>query len=328
MRTVDQSAAPAAPPYQDLGPEAVLDAVESTGLRCDGSSLALNSYENRVYQIGIEDAAPVVAKFYRPGRWSREAILEEHAFALELAEREIPVVAPERAGGETLHEHAGFLFAIYPRRGGRWPELRSRDARQLMGRFIGRMHATGATVDFRHRPALDVESFGVASRAWLLDERFIPPDLEPAYRTLTADLLERIDMRFAAVSDLRHIRLHGDCHPGNILWTETGAHIVDLDDCRMGPAIQDLWMLISGDEHEMAAALDDLIAGYSDFHELDHREVTLIESLRTLRMMHYAAWLARRWHDPAFPRAFPWFGEPRYWERHILELREQAALLD
>ncbi|MGH6885282.1 MAG: serine/threonine protein kinase [Geminicoccales bacterium] len=327
MPSTDQRPASPAPPYQNLSPETILDAVESTGLRCDGTSLALNSYENRVYQVGIEEADPLVVKFYRPGRWSRESILEEHAFARELAEREIPVVPPTHYGGETLHEYAGFLFAIYPRRGGRWPELRSRDARLLMGRFIGRLHAVGATAKFRHRPALDVDTFGKASRDWLLGERFLPPDLEPAYRTLTADLLQRVEARFAVVSPLRLIRLHGDCHPGNILWTDMGAHIVDLDDCRMGPAIQDLWMLVSGDESEMAAALDDLLAGYGDFHDFDDRERTLIEPLRTLRMMHYAAWLARRWHDPAFPRAFPWFGEPRYWERHILELKEQAALV-
>ncbi|CAN5219911.1 serine/threonine protein kinase [soil metagenome] len=324
MRVSDSSALP---PYRDLGPEAILEAVESTGLCCDGSSLALNSYENRVYQVGIEDAAPVIVKFYRPERWSRDAILEEHAFALELASREIPVVAPERAGGATLHEHLGYLFAVYPRRGGRWPELGSRESRQLMGRFLGRLHALGATAPFQHRPALDLASFGTQSRDWLLGQGWIPPDLEPAYRTLTSDLLERIEHRFAAVDGLRYIRLHGDCHPGNILWTETGAHIVDLDDCRMGPAVQDLWMLVSGNDREMSAALDDLIGGYADFHDFDARELTLIEPLRTLRMMHYAAWLARRWHDPAFPRAFPWFGEPRYWERHILELREQAALL-
>jgi Ser/Thr protein kinase RdoA (MazF antagonist) len=316
------------PPYHDLSPEVVLDAVESTGQRCNGSILALNSYENRVYQVGLEEAAPLVVKFYRPGRWSREAILEEHAFAEELADREIPVVAPERIGGETLHGHAGFSFAVYPSRGGRWPELDSRDDRRLMGRFIGRLHAVGAVRAFRHRPTLDPHSFGTASRDWLLEREIVPSDLEPAYATLTAELLERIEAAFAALPGLRLIRLHGDCHPGNILWTETGAHIVDLDDCRMGPAIQDLWMLVSGDEQALARGLADLIEGYNDFHALDLRELALIEPLRTLRMMHYAAWLARRWSDPAFPRAFPWFAEPRYWERHILELKEQAALLD
>ena len=328
MRSEPGNDAAARPPYHDLSPDVVLGAVESTGRRCSGSILALNSYENRVYQVSLEEAAPVVVKFYRPGRWPRAAILEEHAFAAELAEREIPVVAPERTGDETLHEHAGFSFAVYPSRGGRWPELDTRDDRRLMGRYFGRLHAVGAVRAFRHRPTLDPHSFGTASREWLLEGSLSPPELEPAYATLTAELLERIETQFAALPGLEVIRLHGDCHPGNVLWTETGAHIVDLDDCRMGPAIQDLWMLVSGDEQELARGLGELIEGYSDFHALDLRELALIEPLRTLRMMHYAAWLARRWSDPAFPRAFPWFAEPRYWERHILELREQAALLE
>lgn len=322
-------AAPADIPYRNLGPEVLFAAVESCGFQPDGRFLALNSYENRVYQIGLEGADPVVAKFYRPARWTTEAIEEEHGFAFELAEQEIPVVAPWRnAQGVSLHEQQGFRFAIYPRRGGHWPDLEHKTDRIWMGRFIARMHLVGSVRPFVHRPTLDIQSFGTDSYRFLLDNHFLPGHIEIAYRTLVEDLLGQIAAAFARAGAVRNLRLHGDCHPGNILWTDDGPHFVDLDDCRMGPAVQDLWMLLSGDRNEMGSQLGDLLDGYREFADFDACELQLIEPLRTLRMLHYAAWLARRWHDPAFPMAFPWFNTSRYWEDHILALREQAASLD
>jgi len=314
--------------YAGLTPDTLLDAVEQCGWRTSGRFLALNSYENRVYQIGLDEGPPIIAKFYRPGRWSSESILEEHALALELAEQEIPVVAPLLYNDTTLQVWHGYRYALYPRQGGRWPELHLRDDRLWMGRMIGRMHAVGATHPFRHRPALDIDSFGYQSCRFLLEQGFIPPHLEAAYRSLTDDLLRQIGVRFTDAGTVRRIRLHGDCHPGNILWTEQGPHFVDLDDCRTGPAIQDLWMLVSGEREEMQRQLGDLLEGYQRFHDFNYHELQLIEPLRTLRMLHYAAWLARRREDPAFIQAFPWFNTTRYWEDHVLALREQAALLD
>lgn len=315
-------------PFAELGPEQVLDAVEAAGFRCDGRFLALNSYENRVYQVGLEDAAPVVAKFYRAGRWSDAAIREEHAFTLQLAAAEIPVVAPLAIDGETLLRHAGFRFAVFLRRGGRWPELDDPETREWLGRFLGRIHAVAATERFRHRPTLDRDSYGAEPSRYLLDAGLIPDHLIDAYRTLVQDLLARVDACYERAGAVGDIRLHGDCHPGNILWTDAGPHFVDLDDCRTGPAVQDLWMLLSGDRREQSLQLSDILAGYEEFHDFDRRQLHLIEALRTLRMIQYAGWLARRWSDPAFPRAFPWFGTSRYWEDHILALREQAALMD
>jgi Ser/Thr protein kinase RdoA (MazF antagonist) len=318
---------PAPADYARLTPDTLLGAVESLGYVTSGQLLALNSYENRVYQVGLEDAPPVIAKFYRPHRWSDATILEEHAFTLELAAHEIPVVAPLQTGQTTLHRFEGYRFAIYPRQGGHWPELGSREERLWMGRFIGRIHAVGAARPFEHRPALDIDSFGHRPSRFLIEGGFLPAHIETAYRTLAADLLARIGEYFETAGSISRIRLHGDCHPGNILWTDDGPHFVDLDDCRSGPAIQDLWMLLSGNRSEMQLQLGEILEGYEQFRELDYREIQLIEALRTLRMIHYAGWLARRWDDPAFPRAFPWFNTPRYWEEHILALREQAALL-
>lgn len=314
--------------YSALTPDVLLDAVDACGYQTDGRLLALNSYENRVYQVGIEDETPLIVKFYRPSRWSNEALLEEHAFALELAEQEIPVVAPLIIDQATLHTAHGYRFAIYPRQGGHWPELNSREEREWMGRFIARIHAVGATREFRHRPLLDVESFGIQSAHYLLESGFIPSHIETAYETLSSDVLDQVTTIYSGTRNIRQIRLHGDCHPGNILWTDNGPHFVDLDDCRTGPAIQDIWMLLSGERLEMQAQLIDIMEGYQQFNEFDHRELLLIEPLRTLRIIHYAAWLARRWQDPAFPAAFPWFNSARYWEDHVLALREQAGLLN
>lgn len=321
--------APANPhPYERLTPDLIIEAVESLGWMSDRRILALNSYENRVYQLGIEDAAPLIVKFYRPGRWSDAAIHEEHGFALELASAEVPVVPPLLRDGRTLFEFDGFRFALFERHGGRWPELNSTDERVWMGRFMGRIHAIGRTQPFRYRERIDVARLGDESREFLLANGWLPAHLEEAYDSLTGDLLDRIADTFDAVGALRQLRLHGDCHRGNILWTDGGPHFVDLDDCATGPAIQDLWMLIAGSRSEMGEQLADLLQGYAQFCPFDHREIALIESLRTLRMIHYSAWLARRWEDPAFPHAFPWFEEPRYWEGHVLALREQLAAID
>lgn len=314
-------------PFEGIGPEVLLSAVESVGLVPDGRFIELNSYENRVYQVGLEEASPVVVKLYRPGRWSDEAILEEHAFSHRLAEHEIPVVAPLPFGGNTLFHHAGFRFAVFERRGGRAPELDDPHTRTWLGRFLGRIHTVGETQRFRHRPRLSAAA-AREDRDWLLANDWIPAYLLDAYETLTRDLLDRLDRAFEGAAGLEWIALHGDCHPGNVLWTEAGPHFVDLDDCLTGPAVQDLWMLLSGERPEMTVQLGDIIDGYEDFREFDRRELALVEPLRTSRVLRYAAWIARRWDDPAFPRAFPWFAEGRFWESHLLALREQAAALD
>jgi Ser/Thr protein kinase RdoA (MazF antagonist) len=315
-------------PYDGLTPDAVLDALAAAGWRGDGRLLALASYENRVYQASLEDGGQVVAKFYRPGRWSDAQILEEHAFARELAEREIPVVAPLEAGGRTLFAHAGYRFAVFPRRGGRAPELEDEAVLEWIGRFLGRIHAVGAARAFARRPSLDADSFGTEPREWLLSSGLIPPDLLAAWAAASAQALERARQVIAAVGAVPRIRLHGDCHAGNILWTDAGPHFVDLDDARSGPAVQDLWMLLAAERRSAERSLRALLAGYRRFHDFDARELMLIEPLRTLRLIHYSAWIARRWDDPAFPAAFPWFGTARYWQDRILELREQAAAMD
>jgi Ser/Thr protein kinase RdoA (MazF antagonist) len=316
------------PPFAGLTPDCLLDALEGLGLRVSGHLLALNSYENRVYQVGMDDAPPLVAKFYRPERWSDAQILEEHAFVAELAGHEIPVVGALSIAGRTLHHHAGFRFALFPRRGGRAPELDQPDTLQWLGRFLGRIHAVGATAPFALRPTLDVHSFGEEPLAHLADCPFIPAELSEVYLGVARQALDGVRRCYDRAGDIVTLRLHGDCHASNVLWTESGPHFVDFDDSRMGPAVQDLWMLLSGERAEQSAQLADLLAGYEDFCEFDTRELYLVEALRTLRLIHYSAWLARRWHDPAFPAAFPWFDNPRYWQDQILALREQIALMD
>ncbi len=314
-------------PYYALGPDDVLDALEQLGFPCDGRLLELNSYENRVYQVGLEDAEPVVVKFYRPGRWSDAAIQEEHSFSRELADRDVPVIAPLDVQGGSLHHHGGFRLAVYPRRGGRAPELDRADHRVWLGRFLGRLHAVGAVAPFRHRPRLELAQ-GREAVDYVLANDLVPGFLMEAYRSTVDDLMDRLARVWDRGSQVPWIRLHGDCHPGNILWTDAGPHFVDLDDALSGPPIQDLWMLLSGDRQEMTLQLSDILEGYEDFFEFDPVQLHLVEALRTLRIIRHATWLARRWDDPAFPKAFPWFGEPRFWEDHVLSLREQAALLD
>ncbi|MBF0622514.1 MAG: serine/threonine protein kinase [Magnetococcales bacterium] len=316
-------------PYSGLGPDTVLDAVESAGWRCDGRQLALNSYENRVYQIGLEEGDFIIAKFYRAGRWTDESILEEHAFTQELAEMELPAVPPLiNPDGSTLFTYKSFRIALFPRRGGRAPDLQNETTLRQLGRLMGRIHATCAQKPFLHRPELNIDTFGIASYQYLMESGFIPISMETAYQSLAEMLIDQAKACFERAGAFKKIRLHGDCHIGNILWTDEGPHFVDFDDARMGPAIQDLWMCLSGDRQERAVQMNQLLEGYETFFEFDLRELHLIEALRTLRIMHYTAWIARRWDDPAFPRVFPWFDGPRYWDEHILSLREQAALMD
>ena len=314
--------------FSTLPPDRVLNAVESVGFRSDGRLLALNSYENRVYQVGLEEGAPLIAKFYRPKRWTDEAILEDHSFVQELINHEIPVVPAMLLNGQTLHTFEGFRFSVFPKHGGRAPELEGRSTLEWMGRFLGRIHAIGSLKPYQERPTLDIKSFGEQPRDYLLSHEFIPADLDTAYRSAVDLALESVRYCFTRAGEVASLRLHGDCHVGNVLWTDQGPHFVDFDDSRMGPAVQDLWMLLSGDRADMVRQLTDVLAGYEDFCDFNERELHLIEALRTLRLIHYAAWLAHRWDDPAFKQAFPWFNTQRYWQDRILELREQIALMD
>ncbi len=314
-------------PYAGLDPDVILDAVESVGFRCSGSLLALNSYENRVYQVGIEDDQPIIAKFYRPHRWSNKAILEEHQFASELLSHEIPVVAPLVSNEETLHYYKNFRFALFPRQGGRALELDNLEQLEWMGRFISRLHAIGACKPFSHRSTLSLEQYGIHPCQYLIEHNFIPSYLKNNFCKITETVIQLIENTFKEVGSINFIRLHGDCHTGNVLWKDTGPHIVDLDDCMMGPAIQDLWMLLSGDSMQMRIQLDYILEGYCEFHDFNFRELRLIEALRTLRMLQYSAWLAKRWEDPAFPLNFPWFNTAHYWQEQLNNLNEQIALM-
>lgn len=314
--------------YQDLTPDDIIRSVESVGFRCDGRLLALNSYENRVYRVGIEGDAPIVAKFYRPGRWTDAAILEEHAFTAELAAQEIPVVAPLERNGTTLHFHEEFRFAVAPCHGGRAPDLDDLRLLRQIGRLVGRIHLLGCRSRFVHRPSLDLATYGARSSDLLLSAGFIPEELHETYRGICAHLFAAIRACFARAGEPQYLRIHGDLHPGNVLVDGQRLHIVDFDDTLMGPAMQDLWMFLSGDRHEQTPQLAELLAGYTEFRPFEAAQLHLIEALRTLRIMHHAAWLARRWKDPAFQRAFPWFNTRRYWDEHVLALREQAALME
>ncbi len=333
-------------PYADLDPEAVLDALDAVGLRGDGRLIQLNSYENRVVQVYLEDGRIVVAKFYRPGRWSDAQILEEHAFAAELAAHEIPVAPPlvlaidpdsrhapgVTLAGATLAEWrtprgSRYRFGVTAKLAGRAPELEDPDTLEWIGRFIGRLHAVGATADFRTRQTLDVATFGQGARDWLLDHGVLPPEALPSWRSTVDQALDAVGAAFDAANPLRRLRLHGDCHPGNILWAADGPHFVDLDDALTGPAVQDLWMLLAGDRAARTRQLGAVLDGYEQFMDFDRRELRLVEALRTLRMVHHSAWIARRWADPAFPIAFPWFASPAYWADQTVRLREQLETM-
>jgi Ser/Thr protein kinase RdoA (MazF antagonist) len=321
-------------PYETLTPDAVLDALASVGLFGDGRLLGLSSYENRVYQIHLEDPfageAVVVAKFYRPGRWSEAQILEEHAFSAELSEAEVPAVAPLLIEGRTLHHHGGFPFSVSPRRGGRSPELDDAEVLEWIGRYLARLHTVGAKRPFAVRPALDLATFGEEPRDWLLSHDAIPLDVQGDWERACVQALSQIKAAFATAKDneVLNLRLHGDCHPGNILWTPAGPHFVDLDDARTGPAVQDLWMLLSGERSQRQKQLGGLLDGYEQMREFDRNELALIEPLRTLRLIHYSAWLARRWDDPAFPITFPWFGSSDYWRGQVQMLEEQMEAME
>ncbi len=318
-------------PYQSLSPDMVINAVESTGSHSDARILALNSYENRVYQVGLDEAEPVIAKFYRPGRWSVNQIVEEHRFTQYLYDLEIPVVPPmiirPDSDTPTLATQGDFLFALYPRQGGRAPELDNLDHLHQLGRFIGRMHVAGKSFPLTHRIKLDTLRFGSDCIAYLLDNGFIPRDLEDAYVAVTRELIDEIQANSPESSSFDQITLHGDCHSGNVLWRDDRPHFVDFDDVLTGPAIQDLWMLLSGDLMNKQKQVMEIIEGYEMFMSFNLSELKLIEPLRAMRLLHYNAWLARRWHDPAFPLCFPWFNTPRYWSEHILECKEMLSAL-
>ena len=318
-------------PYQVLTPDVVIDAVESTGRYSDARILALNSYENRVYQVGIEESDPVIAKFYRPNRWSLDQILEEHEFTQQLFDLEIPVVPPliinDQSDTPTISRFNEFYFALYPRQGGRAPELDNLDHLYRIGQFIGRIHAAGAAFPFKYRVPLTVKSFGHDNVEYLLAHDFIPLDLIPAYESIAQEVLTEIERNSPESKQYQQISLHGDCHPGNLLWRDDRPHFVDFDDAMTGPAIQDLWMLLSGDRKNKQKQLSEIVEGYEMFQPFDIKQLKLIEPLRAMRVLNYSAWLAKRWDDPAFPLSFPWFNTPRYWSEHVLELKELLTAL-
>ena len=314
-------------PFYELKPNTVIDAVESIGYLSDGRIMALNSYENRVYQVGIDESEPLIAKFYRPQRWTDEQIGEEHRFMAQLVEQDLSVVAPIKSdAGQTLFLYDDYRFSLFVRKGGRAPELEDPEHLFQLGNTLGRIHLAGQAEPFKHRPTLDIQSYGIDSTDFISRE-LIPASLKAAYDSLTSDLLREIDTAFKRAGDVVYQRVHGDCHGGNILWRDDMPHFVDFDDARMAPAIQDLWMLLTGDRHQQELQLGEVIDGYNEFASFNPRELHLVEALRTLRMMNYAAWIGRRWEDPAFPMSFPWFNTERYWGEHLLELKEQFAKL-
>ena len=314
-------------PFTGLSPEVVLDAAASVGLEPDGRLFALNSYENRVYQLGTPSGS-LVLKFYRPARWSNAQIEEEHQFTAELAAQELPVAAPVRVDGYTLFQYRDFRFAAFPWMTGRAPELDAPEARQIFGRTLGRIHQVGALRPFQVRPRIGIRRLGWEAREQVLAESLLPDYLRERYESVSATLLERVEQSFQEAGDVRDIRIHGDCHMGNLLWNERGPVLVDLDDCAMGPRMQDLWMMLAGSSDEQQRQWAELLEGYGQFADFDFRELRLIEPLRALRMIHHAAWVSHRWLDPAFPRAFPWLGEARYWEGYLRDLVEQVEAID
>jgi Ser/Thr protein kinase RdoA (MazF antagonist) len=315
-------------PFDALDPGAVFAAAESIGLQPSGRLFALNSYENRVYQLGDDDGALWVLKFYRPARWSDAQIAEEHSFTLELAAAELPVAAPIERDGMSLFEHQRLRFAAFPYLAGRAPELDDQATLTLLGRTLARMHAIGRRAPFDHRPALTLERLGLQARTTVQRSGFVPEALEEQYARVSDQVIGRVRQCLENFGPLPRLRIHGDCHAGNILWRENGPLFVDLDDCMSGPPIQDLWMFLSGDAASQQSSWAAIMEGYELFGEFDFAELTLVEALRSLRILHHASWIASRWNDPAFPRAFPWFGDARFWERHIADLFEQLSAMD
>lgn len=309
--------------FAELSPDLILDAIESTGLRVESGLLALNSYENRVYQFIADENQRYVVKFYRPQRWSEAQLLEEHSFAEELAQHEVPVVAPIQYSGQSLLVYQGYHFAIYPSVGGRQFEVDNLDQLEWMGRFIGRIHQVAKGKSFVHRPSFTSHDYLTVPSKELDSGLLVPAHLHLPFFTILHQVVEEAEALFSAT---HNIRLHGDCHPGNILWRD-GPTFVDLDDCRSGPAIQDLWMMLSGDRQQQLLQLDTLLCAYEEYTDFDHAQLRLIEPLRAMRMVHYMAWLNKRWQDPAFPQAFPWFASDKYWEQQILALKEQLSAL-
>jgi Ser/Thr protein kinase RdoA (MazF antagonist) len=318
-------------PFAALSPSEVLVSLEHLKLDPDGRLFELNSYENRVYQVGLVGGGMNVVKFYRPSRWTDAQILEEHAFAAELSAADLIVAAPQVFDGFTLHHRGSSRFAVFPKLIGRAPELDGIDALELLGRALGRLHAVGAAGRFAHRPRLSVERLGWAARDALLNSSVVDGVIDDAvidrYAAVSGVLLEKIETALESYGAWSAIRLHGDCHLGNILWSETGPVFVDLDDCMTGPRIQDLWMLLSGSPDEQEGQWQALMRGYRQFHHIDETERDLIEPLRGLRMIHHSAWIAQRWDDPAFPRAFPWFTSGRFWQEHLSDLWQQLEAI-
>ncbi len=314
-------------PFANLDPDRILEAVESLGFDCDGRVLALNSYENRVYRVGRENEAPLVAKFYRPGRWTDEAILEEHAFSTELLSAEISVVAPLDIHGQTLHHDEGLRFALFPMQGGHSPEPGDKETLIHIGRALGRLHSVGASKSFVHREKLSIENKAEEPVHYLLEAHWLPHELEDNFIALCEQLIDQIENAWQRAGSFDTLRLHGDCHPGNLLWRDDTVHFVDLDDALTGPAMQDCWMLLHGSRETRAQQLSWLLEGYEVFRKFNRAELQLIEALRAMRIIHYHAWIARRWNDPAFPAAFPWFESSRHWEGVITQLQEQLATM-
>ena len=316
--------------YDQLTPDTVLNAIDSVlveqGKMTSGHQMALNSYENRVYQIGIENEQPVIAKFYRPERWSDAAIYQEHDFTLAALEDELPVIAPLVINDETLFQYEGFRFALYPRQGGQSEQIERREDFEQMGRLLARLHQTANVVDASQRPVMTPDRFAIQSRQYLLENQWIPEDLLPAYETLSKDVVDILQQRWDEHQPSLRL-VHGDLHIGNLIWYQQQPYMLDLDDCIKAPRIQDIWMMLYGERDQMMAQLSDIARGYEMFLPFPAHELPLIETLRTMRLMNYSAWLAKRWDDPAFPQAFPWFNTGRYWSEQILTLREQMAAL-
>ena len=328
MSSDDQAASTSSHPYDSLKPDIILDAVEDEGFPVSGRLFALNSYENRVYQVGLDDQPPVIVKFYRPGRWTEDQIREEHAFTLQLEDADVPVVAPMRLpSGDTLGRGGGFLFAVFPQRGGQAPDTSTPDTLYRLGQWLGQLHNIGASKPFQHRPAMSILPAITDFSAYLTNNGWVPDDLRPAWDSLIPDLIDACARLVNEAGELTSIRLHGDCHAGNILVREEQLLFVDLDDCRSGPAIQDLWLLLNGDDQERSLQFGELLEGYEMFRDFNRRERYLVEPLRCYRQLSHCAWLAQRWDDPAFPRFFPWFAQPRFWSDQVLSLREQLAAL-